>query len=374
VRPVSQAFLDTLRGSHSAAARATVCTTFQTGTAPTGTEVPIMDGDVIVDGTAQIRSTLDLTTDGTGMWPAGGPSLFLPYGNEIYVERGIAYSGGSVEYVGLGYFRIQAPQQSRPPNGPIRITANDRMSGIIDARLLAPIQFRAGTTLGTIVSLLVFDVYPAATIEWDDSTDAATIGQDLVTTDDRFKFLDDLFVAVGKIWYWDHRGVLVIKSVPDPAEPVFDLSAGANSVLVAMSRSLTRDRVYNAVVATGNSVNSLPPVQAVAFDNNPASPTYFFGAFGPVPRFFNSPLLETGAQAASAATTLLQKALGLPYNVDLTAIPNPALEPFDPVTTRAGGSEPVETHIVQKLTIPFSADTAMTATTREQTVVLIGTM
>lgn len=374
MRPVSAQFLRTVRGSHTMASRATVCTTFQTGTSPSGTEIPIEVGTVVVDGTANVRSTVDLTTDGAGMWPtSGGSGLLLPYGNEIFIERGIAYSGGSFEYVGLGYFRIQSPQQQQPPNGPIRVTGSDRMAGIIDARLLAPVQFRAGSTLGGIVAYLVQGVYPAATIEWDDATSGVSITQDVATTDDRFGFLNDLISAVAKIWYWDHRGVLVIKSLPNPATAVYDLSAGANGVLVSMARTLTRDRVYNAVVASGTAATSAPPVRAVAFDNNPASPTYFFGPFGPVPQFFSSPLLVTPDAAAAAAVTLLQKSLGLPYSVDLSTVPNPALEPYDAVTTRASTAEPVETHVLQKLTIPLTAAAAMSASTREQSVVVIGT-
>jgi hypothetical protein len=309
------------------------------------------------------------------MWPTGSTStLFLPYGNEIFVERGIAYNGGSYEYVGLGYFRIQTPEQQLPPNGPIRITANDRMAGIIDAQLLAPRQFLAGTTVGAIVDALVFDVYPDATVEWDDGSDALSITANLITGSDRYGFLDDLVKSLAKIWYWDYRGVLVIKSLPNPSTSVYDISSGAGGALVSMTRTLTRDRVYNAIVASSGATNSTGSSWGVAFDNNPASPTYFYGPFGPVPAFFSSPLLATDAQAAAAASTILQKSLGLPYSVDLTTIPNPALEPFDPITTRVGGREPVETHILQKITVPLTAAGAMSATTREQTIVLIGTM
>ena|SRR5882724_6528298 len=355
-------------------ARATVCTTFQTGTAPTGTVIPIMAGSVTVDGTADVRSTLDLTTDGTRMWPTTTSStLLLPYGNEVYVERGVAYGGDSTEYVGLGYFRIQQPDQQQPPNGPIRLAGRDRMAGIVDGRLLAPVQFLAGTQLGDVVAELVFDVYPGATIEWDDATDTDTLSRSLLAESDRFGFLNDLISSVAKIWYWDYRGVLVVKSLPDPGVPVFDVSAGTGGVLTGMKRQLARDGVYNAVVATGEATDSVPPARGVAFDNNPDSPTYFFGPFGPVPKFFSSPLMTTDAQCAAAAATLLQSNLGLAYSVDLSLVPNPALEPYDPVTVRAARTEPFETHVLSKLAVPLTAAGAMSATTRNQTVVVIGT-
>lgn len=371
MRPVSAAFLRTVRGSHTALFRATVCSTFQTGTSPAGTRIPIFGGDVHIDGTANIRSTLDLVTDGTGMWPNSAGSLLAPYGNEIYVERGLVYS--DEEYVGLGYFRIQAPEQDEAPNGSIRLSGRDRMAGIIDARLLAPQQFGSTASLGFVMSTLVGQVYPAATIEWDDATNTVLLGRPLICEEDRFAFLDDLVRSRGKIWYWDYRGVLVIRSPPNPAQSVFEVAAGAGGVLLKLSRTLTREGVYNAVVAQGEAFDTSAPVRGVAVDNNSLSPTYYAGRFGPVPKFYTSPFLLTPGQAAAAAAAELRRNLGLPYVLDLTAVPNPALEPWDPVTVRVAASERLETHVLEKVTVPLTADGAMTATTREQTVVLVGT-
>lgn len=372
MRAVSQAFLRTITGSHSMVARARVCATFQTGTSPTGTEIPIFDGDVRMDGTAQIRATVDLTTDGNRLWPTHADSLFAPYGNEVYVERGIRFSDEQIEYVGLGYFRIQSPDQETAPDGPIRLAGRDRMAGIVDARLIAPQQFLAGASLGFIMDTLVTQVYPGATIEWDDNTDDAVITRSMICEQDRFAFLDDLVRSRGKIWHWDHRGILVIRSVPDPSDPVFAVHSGPGGVLVRVSRRLSRDGVYNAVVASGTGADTLAPAQAVAIDNNPLSPTYFFGRFGPVPRYYTSPFLSSNAQASDAAAAILTQSLGLPYSIDLTAVPNPALEPYDPITIRPGYGQGKETHVLQTLTVPLVPREPMTGTTREQTVVLVG--
>lgn len=371
MRPVSDAFLRTLTGSHTMLATATVCTTFQTGVSPTGTAIPILGGDAQIDGTADIRSTLDLETDGTAMWPTAAASLLAPYGNEIYVRRGLLHS--AAEYVGLGYFRIDGPEQDNPPNGPIRLSGRDRMAGIIDAQLLAPQQFGTTASLGFIMSTLVGQVYPTAVIEWDDATSAAVLTRPLICEQDRFQFLDDLVRSRGKIWYWDYRGVLVIKSAPNPAVPVWEVSAGAGGVLLSVSRHLTREGVYNAVVAQGEAFDSFPPVRGVAYDNNPLSPTYYGGRFGPVPKFFSSPSLFSPGQAAAAAEAELRRNLGLPYSMDLSCVPNPALEPWDPVAVRIAASQRREIHILERITVPLTASDAMTASTREQTTVLVGT-
>ena len=85
-----------------------------------------------------------------------------------------------------------------------------------------------------------------------------------------------------------------------------------------------------------------------------------------MPRFYSSPLLTTQAQTAAAARSLLVRAVGLPYAVDLTAVPNPALEPYDPIRVRHPGGRLAEVHVVDKLTIPLTAGGAMPVTTRQQ--------
>lgn len=338
MRPVSDAFLATLRGSHKAVFEAYVVAPGQTGTAPTGTLVPIIDGDVQIDAKASVRSTLDLTTDGTGTFPDQASDLFAPYGNEIFVRRGIEFGGGRVEWVSLGYFRINSVEQDDAPNGPIRIAAQDRMAGLIEARLLGPVHVAAVQTYGAVVAQLVHEVYPWATIEWDDVTETDPIGRSVIAEEDRFEFLDDLITSVGKIWYWDHRGVLVIKNIPDPDDVVWEVNAGAGGVLVELSRDLSREGVYNAVVASGEALDTVAPPRGVAVDDNPDSPTYFSGPFGPVPRFYSSPFITTNAQAATAAASLLRQNLGLPYNVDFRQVPNPALEPYDAVAVNSRGA------------------------------------
>lgn len=378
MRPVSQAFLRSLPGSHVMVSRARVCTTFQTGTNPAGTEIPILGGDVTLDASADIRATLDLTTDGTGMWPVEGSDLITPYGNEVFVERGIRYGNGVTEWVSQGYFRIDTPEQDEVPDGPIRIAAPDRMAGIIDARLEAPVQFGATAQYGDVVEQLVTQVYPLATVEWPDGGDGNFLLRALIAEEDRFGFLNELVTSAGKIWYWDHRGVLVIKDPPDPDTPVWTVAAGKGGVLVEMSRELTRKGVYNAVVATGEAGDTTAPARAVARDINTDSPTYYLGRFGPVPRFYSSTFITSNAQAASAARSLLLTALGLPYNVEFRSVANPALEPYDPVLIKypersRSATLLEEVHIIDTLKLGLTHADPTAATTREQTVVLIST-
>ena len=110
MRPVSDAFLDAVRGSHRMCARARVCPPGQTGVDPDGVDIPILAGQVEQDATADVRATVDLTTDGSA-WTAEVGDLLTPYGNELFVERGIVFGNGDREWVSQGYFRIDSVEQ-----------------------------------------------------------------------------------------------------------------------------------------------------------------------------------------------------------------------------------------------------------------------
>lgn len=358
-------------------ARARVCTTFQTGTNPTGTEIPITGGDVKMSIRSLIRSTLELHT--SHEWPRYNDDLITPFGHEIYVEHGIAYGNGQRELVGLGYFRIDTPEQDKVPDGEIVIAASDRMAGIVDGRFLAPRTFAASLTRGMLVETLITEVYPFAVIEWDSAAlRDGPVGRTVVAEEDRAQCLADFVRSLGKVGYFDHRGVFVVKTPPSISGPAaWEINAGEDGVLVQMSRSLSRVGRYNAVVATGEAGDTTPPARAVAMNLDPDSPTYFHGPFGPVPLFYSSPFLTTNSAAGVAAVALLRRQLGLPYQVTCDAIVNSALEPFDVIGVsypRSGRNRSTrrEVHLVDEITIPLVHSRPMELETREQSIELIG--
>jgi Domain of unknown function (DUF5047) len=363
MRAVSTRFLEALRGSHRMAARATLLTTYQSGVTPTGTELVIAAGNVQSSSRNDIRSTLDLSLDGTG-WDFSINGDLIPYGNEVFIERGIVFGGGIREWVSLGYFRIYAVEQDEAPNGQIRIEGRDRMSGIIDAELETPVQFTKTRTVTQIFEQLVEEVYPLATVEFDDSLGSTQIGRAVIMERDRYAGLRDIARAYGKIMYWDHEGVLQVKDPPNPSVSVWDINAGEAGVLIKLGRRLTREGIYNSVVAESQGSDTTTPKRGIARDGNANSPTYYYGDFGKVPRFYSSPFITTTTQARLAARNLLLQSIGRPHEVDLTAIPNPALEPLDPVNMNPGTG--LETHVLDDLNIGLTDDAPLNGTTRNQ--------
>jgi hypothetical protein len=363
MRPVSDDFLTTIRGSHKIFSRVTVLTAYQEGVAPTGTPIDIIDGDVRADAKSDVRQTVDMTTPGNRRWPDVPTDLLTPYGNELFVERGIDFGNGTVEIVALGYFRINTVDQDDGPDGEIKLAGSDRMIGLIDGRLPFPQTFPVGTTISSVFDTLVHEIYPDATILFDFDATAATFDTAHIAEEDRYKFLSDIAKSYGKVMFWDHRGQLRIESTPDPASPVYEVNSGPYGVLVDLARELTRDGVYNAVVAHGETTDdSKPPVTAVVYDNDPDSPTYWEGRFGKVPRFYASSFLTTVAGATSAATSILMQAVGLPYNINFQTVPNPALEVFDPIKITARDGSVI--HVIETLSTPLNAENVQTGTTR----------
>lgn len=381
MRPVTQNFLDAIRGSHRISSRARLVSQFQSTVDPEGEELLIISGDVNAEATifgdkevkgVITHSSLDLTIEGTGLFPRihGTVSQLTPFGNEIYVERGIAFGNGSTEWVGLGYFRIDKEDQDDTPDGPIRLSCSDRFGTIIDSRFPQPRQYQSTELIGDVVDDMILEIYPAAIIEWDDATNLQQLGRMVIIEKERIEGFTDLVTSLGKMAFWDHRGVLVIRDVPDASIPVFQVNAGEDGVLVNMRRSLTRDEVYNGVVASGEAADTNVPVLAVVVDSS-ATPTRWGGPFGKIPRFYSSPFITTELQAESAGKAILQQSTGIPYQVDFSMVPNVALEPLDTVAidypNRARGkSLHSENHILTKLTYPLAEDQAMTAITREQ--------
>jgi alkaline phosphatase D len=361
------ALLRSLSGSHHPVFEARVLTTFQTGEDPQGTVVDILGGDVIFDATAEVFATLQLETRGgdgrDGLFPRHEDDLLAPYGNEVFVRRGVDI-GNEILWVPLGYFRIDTAEQSGGAYDPIRISGQDRMAGIVDGRLIFPRQFEHTRTVGSVVNELVREIYPDAVVAFD-AGGSGLLGRTLVVEEDRFEAVHDIADSLGKIAYWDGTGVLRIEDPPDLDEITWTVNAGRNGVQTNVARSLTRDGFYNAVVARGEGATETP-VQGIAVDDGVNSPTRWDGRFGRVPRFYSSPLLTTGGQARTAARSLLSRYIGMPYSVNFGAIPNPALRPRDVIRiVHQDGNR--EKHVVDSCTIPLTAGVVMSGMTRKHT-------
>lgn len=326
-----------------------------------------IDGGVTLDATAATRGRLDLTIvdDGTlGLVPLLASDPLAPYGNELHVKRGIILAG-TPELVGLGVFRIDDLTVDDTPAGlQLRVAGQDRSARIIDARFEDPYQVAAATNYTTAISDVLLAAWPSMPYSFT-ATTSTTPALVAAEGDDRWKFAQDMAASIGMTLYFDGDGTCILRPVTSVSNtPVATFAEGVDGVLLTVSRKWTRQGAFNRVIATGENTGQGTPSRGVATDDNPLSPTYYFGPFGKVPRFYVSPFITTDAQASSAAAAILSRELGTTQQLSLGAIVNPALEPDDVITVTREISGVGENNTLDSITIPLSAEGQMSASTR----------
>ena len=70
-------------------------------------------------------------------------------------------------------------------------------------------------------------------------------------------------------------------------------------------------------------------------------------------------------QARQAARDTLLRRAGLPFQVEVEAVVNPALKPYDPFRVTLRGGER-EKHVAERITLPLTAQGVMRIASREQ--------
>jgi len=150
-------------------------------------------------------------------------------------------------------------------------------------------------------------------------------------------------------------GEFVIGGLPDllTTAPAWEIAAREDGVYISASRGMTSDRVYNGVLARGeNTSDNVAPVSYLATDDDPNSPTYWNGPFGRRPTFYTSSTLVNVSACQAAARLKLAEAKAPNASGEITALPNPALEPGDVLRiVHPDGNR--ELHQVAAFTVPL---------------------
>jgi hypothetical protein len=170
--PVSARFLEHINGTHHALVQARLLTTTQFGANPTGTDLPILSGDVKLSATSDNKSTLEIVV------PGDYRDLVLPFGTEVWVARGIDYGDTTQEMVPLGYFRIDDVEQESAPYGPVRLSCSDRISQLKQNRVLYPFQVPEGYSHRKLFERLVNGRLSVGSADTPEQTQAAQLIRD----------------------------------------------------------------------------------------------------------------------------------------------------------------------------------------------------
>lgn len=311
-------------------------------------DVPITQGTVTASRAQQARRSLSCEIP---IEPWRDVPLDV-YSSRVQVWMGFAVYSSFVR-VPLGVFRVDS--LSRTDYGVLSVTGSSLEAYVIEHRFEAPRTPTKGISTVTAISTLIHESLPEVDVTVDDDVVDRAVSASAPWERERWDAIDALADSIDASVYCDPSGVFVIRKRPSltGTQAVWKVREGEGGVLVSASVSNSREKVYNAVVAMGQSSDAdVPPVYAVAYDLNPESATYWGGPFGKKPKFYSSQLLVTKAQCLATATSMLVDATAHDRTIDFSAVPNPTIEPDDivQVSTLDGMTE---NHLITELTMPL---------------------
>ena len=324
MRASSARFAAEVVGSHRATFRVEVWR----GTELLADAVPVENADLTGDDGASVPHELTLSIPaGPGReWdPTGDPFHPLsPFGQRVFARRGIVYADGTEELLGLGWFLITSSTPD-PLGLGIQVRAKGLEQLLEDSKFQRPVQ--AVGTFEQEVHRLARGFLPIAAR--DPALVDRAVPSSVIHEDNRMAALIKLAAAWPARFVVDPRGVLrLLPPVPElPGTPVVELHTGERGIVAEWQTSTERSELYNAVFARGEDPNNSElVVEGIAWDDDPASPTYYGGPFGERPLEYASPLLTTEAACQAAAATMLAKRLRRQRVAEVTIVPDPRLE------------------------------------------------
>lgn len=332
-------------------------------------ELPLMSGSVSCDPTSTVRRSGDVTV--LARWPTSPTSRLTPYGSRVCVQRGIRVAIDAIEWMTLMTGPVWETSQTDDDvdSVELKLSLKDEMA------VLAADRFDENTATDPTLTVLeqltriIRRTLPVADIV--DLSGAA--GQALVGKLDMQK---DPAAGIAKIAEACGLEVLtgrgyqqfVIRPVPSLDDPPrWMVAEGAAGNILTVERKRTREKVYNRVVATGESnagtgsAATVPP-SGEARISDATDPLVYGGPAGRVTRFLSSPLIKTNEQAAAAAAGLLARLRGGNLETSFTTLVNPALDGGDVILADLASGR--SRHITGTVTLPLSEGDSQSVPTR----------
>jgi hypothetical protein len=313
-----------------------------------------VSGSLTQDARRKARWDGRLSFVGDDLLPTRPGDLLTPFGTRLEVELGIELLDGSLSTVPYGTYEIASSStRVEADQRVVDVSLIDISDRIERYRFETALNIPAGTDLGTLINTVVTNrtgINPGVGVIGTSIAVARVFGLDPSTAP--WSEILDVLTGFSRTAWFDRVGNLLVGSVtPDPA------TAYALDNLTSLSADYDT-RPPNVIVARGEAPDGTVPVQAVAVDSDPSSPTYAgtgpgTSPYGRVTQFFSSPLLKTLSQAQSAANTILSQNVGAGATYTL-------IRPYDPTITAGdvvsvGGA----TLVVDAVTLDLDGDTSM---------------
>jgi hypothetical protein len=396
-------FIGVASKSHRSIAK---CDIYRSGE-PIEYNVPIVSGTVTIDRMAAVRSRCSVVLHSRSLIPTQYGGILTPEGYELRLWRGIRLrsrttypvwgdyithngefvthngafvvlgSDGTIygediesrnAWVSLGYFAIQESNVDGQTLE-IRVEGEDRSRTVSDAKLTDAVSWVTTDSLEVKVEEMLRQALPSIpffTQYQGSSHSAANVTHERGA--DPMQSVLDAAQAVGHEAYWDSFGTFVWRPEPDlrSATPVTEVYEGAGGTLVSLNVSRSRRPSYNAAPVVGDNPTTDAEYYAMAVDNDPMSPSYYYGPFGKKPSpVFRDAQIDSQAKADAASSARLAANLGRARILDLSQVPNPILEPGDAVRVRRRDVYvDDEVALIDKQTIGLGATDRMTLEAR----------
>jgi hypothetical protein len=324
----------------------------------TGVSGYALDGDVSMDTGRIVRRTLSLTiANPKGVWTPGGPGDPFYWDKLIKVERGVRV-GGVDHYAPLGIFLIDTPKVA---GGELVITGADRLDRALRSKFTVPKTFTTGTRVGVALREMLEDAGVGAS-RWTVDDGGATLGADrsYEPDEERMSAAKTLATDFSIDVFADAEGYIVIRPKVNPAQlaGVWEFRAGADSNTLSISKSWSRDRFYNHVVAVGEAADKTP-VRGEASITDPSSPLRVTGTMGDRLYTHKSAMITTVPQAQAVAQSLLWEHALIEEELAVSFVPHPGLEAGDAVVIEHPESKTNrEKYVVDSIDMPLAGGAA----------------
>lgn len=294
-----------------------------------------------------------LTFTGDDLMPTSPGDILTPFGTLVTATLGVELLDGSVSSVPYGTYEISSTRTStRAGERTVEVSLAD-VSGIVDRyRFETPYTVPSGTDLATMVNSVVTNrtgLNPAVGAVGSSLGAPRVFGLDTETGP--WAELLDVLQGFSRIASYDRVGQIVVATTNTPLTGAYPLSS------FGLSAEFDT-RPPNVVVARGESQDGTAPVQAVAMDTDPSSPTYAGAGpgtspYGRVTLYYSSPLLTTVAQAQSAANSILNQKIGAGATYTMTVPYDPTVDFWD-VLSESGSALAVDA-----VTIDLTGETSL---------------
>lgn len=317
-------------------------------------ELEPVSGSLTQDARRGARWDGRLSFAGDSLLPRRPGDLLTPFGTRLTVELGLELLDGSVSTVPYGTYEV-ASSRTRTEAGArtVEVGLIDVSDRVDRYRFETALTIASGTDLGAMINTVVTNrtgFNPGVSTVGAALGAARVFGLDTGTAP--WDELLDVLSSFSRTAWYDRVGAIQVGNLtpdPDDAYPL--------DLMTSLSADYDT-RPPNVIVARGEAQDGTTPVQAVAVDSDPSSPTYAgtgpgTSPYGRVTEYYSSPLLKTVSQAQSAANTILAQNVGAGATYTL-------VRPYDPTIT-AGDVVSVGGQIlaVDAVTLDLAGDTSL---------------